>query len=174
MRRLMLLRHAKSDWPSGVIDRGRPLAERGRRAAPLMGAYIARHALQPDRVLVSPARRSQETWELAARPLSDSPDPMVEERLYDASTNAMLDVVREQPDSCHLLLLVGHNPSLQDFALHLIATGEAEARQRVFEKYPTGGLTVIDFAIDSWNDLRPLSGRLDRFVVPRMLGSVAD
>ena len=111
---------------------------------------------------------------IAARPLPDSPDPVVEERLYDASAHALLDLLREQPDTCHLVLLVGHNPSLQDLALHLVATGEAEARQRLLEKYPTGGLTVIDFAIDAWSDVHPLSGRLDRFVVPRMLGTVAD
>ena len=174
MRRLMLLRHTKSDWPQGAADRGRPLSERGREVAPLMGAYLARHALLPDRILVSPSRRTLETWELASRPLSRPREPVVDERIYEASADLLLDLLRDQPETCHLLLVVGHNPGLQDLALRLVATGDADARRRLAEKYPTGGLTVIDFAVDDWSAVHPRSGRLDQFVVPKMLDAPAD
>ncbi|ALK08774.1 SixA phosphatase family protein [Blastochloris viridis] len=174
MRRLMLLRHTKSDWSQTTADRGRPLNDRGRVAAPLMGAYLAHHALVPDRAVVSPARRTLETWELASKPLAGLIEPVVDERIYEASADSLLCVVRDQPEHCHLLLLVGHNPGLQDLALRMIATGDAEARRRLAEKYPTGGLTVIDFAVDDWSVVHPRSGRLDRFVVPKMLDAPAD
>ncbi|BBF91830.1 SixA phosphatase family protein [Blastochloris tepida] len=174
MRRLMLLRHTKSDWPQGAADRGRPLNERGREVAPLMGAYLARHALLPDRILVSPSRRTLETWELASRPLSPACEPVIDERIYEASADLLLDMLRDQPETCHQLLVVGHNPGLQDLALRLVATGDADARRRLAEKYPTGGLTVIDFAVDDWSAVHPRSGRLDRFVVPKMLDAPAD
>jgi phosphohistidine phosphatase len=175
MRRLMLLRHAKSDWSQTTADRGRPLNDRGRAVAPLMGAYLAHHALLPDRVVVSPARRTLETWELAARPLAGSAAaPVVEERIYEASAETLLGVVRALPEACHLVLVVGHNPGMQELALQLIATGDADARRRLAEKYPTGGLTVIDFAVDDWAVVHPRSGRLDRFVVPKMLDAPAD
>jgi phosphohistidine phosphatase len=176
MRRLMLLRHAKSDWSNATADRSRPLNDRGRAIAPQMGAYLAHHALVPDRVVVSPARRARETWELAAKSFGGAAalEPALDERIYEASAEDLFSVVRAQPDSCHLLLLVGHNPGLQELALQLIATGEADARRRLAEKYPTAGLTVIDFAVDDWRVVHPRSGRLDRFVVPKMLDAPAD
>ena len=99
---------------------------------------------------------------------------MIDDRIYEASAEDLIGVLREQPDTCHLLLLVGHNPGLQELALQLIATGDAEARRRLAEKYPTAGLTVIDFAVDDWSVVHPRSGRLDRFVVPKMLDAPAD
>lgn len=174
MRRLMLLRHTKSDWTDGAEDRERPLGPRGRQAAPLMGAYLAHHGLVPDRVLVSPARRTRETWDLAAAAFGTELPVAIDERIYMASTGRLFDIVREQPADAHVLLVVGHNPGLQDLALELVATGEGDARERLGEKFPTGGLAVIDFAIDDWRDVHPLGGRLDRFVGPRMLGAGAD
>jgi phosphohistidine phosphatase len=176
MRRLMLLRHAKSDWSHATADRNRPLNDRGRAVAPQMGAYLAHHALVPDRVVVSPARRAQETWDLAAKPLGKAASlaPALDDRIYEASAESLITILREQPETCHLLLLVGHNPGLQELALQLVATGDAEARRRLADKYPTAGLTVIDFAVDDWSVVHPRSGRLDRFVVPKMLDAPAD
>lgn len=174
MRRLLLLRHAKSDWATATADRERPLAARGRAAAPLMGGYLARHALAPDRVLVSPARRTRETWDLAAGALPGDRPRVVEDRIYEAGTGLLFDLVLEQPDDAHSVLIVGHNPGLHDLALELVASGDSEARERLGEKFPTGALAVIDFAIDAWADIHLLSGRLDRFIVPKMLGLRAD
>lgn len=173
MRRLLLLRHAKSDWPDGVADQERPLAPRGRAAAPRMGAYMAQQGLAADRVLVSPARRTRETWELVCAQMPPVPTISSEPRLYDASCTRLLGVLREQPRQVHTLMLLGHNPGLHDLASTLIASGATPDLQRLAEKFPTAGLAVIDLPVDDWAALTPASGRLDRFVTPRELMGAA-
>jgi phosphohistidine phosphatase len=175
MRRLMLLRHAKSDWTrSGTRDHERALAPRGREAAPRIGAYMAHHGLTPDLVLCSTATRARETWDLVAPAFADAPPAIYEGRLYEAGADALFDFVKATKPGAHVLLLTGHNPGLHDFAQRLIASGDTDARQRLTEKFPTGALAVIDFAIDDWRKLHPRSGRLDRFVVPRALATAPD
>ncbi|MFG1479406.1 histidine phosphatase family protein [Xanthobacter sp. V4C-4] len=173
MRRLILLRHAKSDWPDGVVDQERPLAPRGRSAAPRIGAYIAQQGLGADRVLVSPARRTRETWELVSGKMPPVPTMASEPRLYDASAARLLAVVREQPRQIHTLMLIGHNPGMEDLASTLVAGGSAPDLERLSEKFPTGALAVIDLPVDDWCAATPGSGRLDRFVVPRDLAGAA-
>src|SRR5712691_4411228 len=175
MRRLMLLRHAKSDWskPMGH-DRERNLAPRGREAAPRIGAYMAHHGLTPDLVLCSTATRARQTWDLVADAFAAAPPAAYEERLYEANADALLGVVKEAKGGTHVLMLIGHNPGLHELAQRLIASGDIDARQRLLEKFPTGALVVIDFAIDDWRKLHPRSGRLDRFVVPRALETTTD
>jgi phosphohistidine phosphatase len=175
MRRLLLLRHAKSSWSEpGASDHDRPLNRRGQEAAPRIGAYLARHGLIPDRVLCSTARRARETWELVAAEAAAAPAPTFTEHLYDASSRALIDVFRHAGAEANSLLVVGHNPGLQEVATALIASGDLEDRERLREKLPTGGLVVIDFAIEDWSKLHPRSGRLERFVVPRMLEAATD
>jgi phosphohistidine phosphatase len=175
MRRLMLLRHAKSDRSSpGALDRDRPLEARGEAAAPRVGAYMARHGLVPDRVICSPARRTRDTWNLLAAAFSRRPAVTVEDRVYDVTAATLLDVVRKTEDAVHSLLIVGHNPGLHDLAGLLIASGDVEARERLHEKFPTAGLAVIDFAYDDWQKLHRQAGRLDRFVTPRSLTDATD
>ena len=175
MRRLMLLRHAKSDRSlPGMRDHERPLAARGRTAACRIGAYIAHHSLAPDRTLCSTAVRTRDTWALLAQALQKPPPTTFEGRLYDATPAAILDVLRETATEIHCLLLVGHNPGMQDVARALIASGDVEARERLREKFPTAGLAVIDFALDDWNKLHARAGRLDRFVTPRLLDTATD
>jgi len=175
MRRLMLLRHAKSDWSrSGARDHERTLAPRGREAAPRIGAYMLHHGLLPDFVLCSTATRARETWDLVAKAFATKPAMTYEGRLYEAGPNAIFDVVTETKSGVHALLLVGHNPGLHDFAQRLIASGDTDARARLSEKFPTGALAVIDFAVDEWSKLHPRSGRLDRLVVPRTLAAATD
>ena len=169
MRRLILLRHAKSDWPDGTPDHERPLAERGREAAPVIGAYMAREGLVPDRVLVSSARRTQETWALVAPQLRSSPEVEREPRIYEANVSTLLAVVQGQPVACHTLLMVGHNPGFEDLAARLTDSGSVEARLAMAAKFPTGALAVIDLPVDRWEDVTPKSGRLDRFITPRAL-----
>jgi phosphohistidine phosphatase len=175
MRRLMLLRHAKSDRSSlGTRDRDRPLDGRGKAAAPRIGAYMALHDLMPDRVLCSPARRTHDTWSLVAGAFAKPPAIEFDDRLYDASADTILDVVRKTGADIHSLLVIGHNPGLQDLAGLLIASGDVEARERLREKFPTAALLVIDFAFDDWRKLHRRAGRLDRFVTPRSLASATD
>lgn len=175
MRRLMLFRHAKSDRSApGAVDRDRPLERRGKEAAPRIGAYMTRHGLLPDSVVCSPARRTRETWSLVAAAFSKPPSVTFEERVYNATANTLLDVARKTSNDVHSLLIIGHNPGLQDLAALLIASGDVEARERLHEKFPTAGLVVIDFAYDDWQKLHRQAGRLDRFVTPRSLTSATD
>lgn len=174
MRRLMLLRHAKSDWTQGQRDHDRTLAPRGAAAAPTVGTYMAEHELVPDRALVSTARRTRETWELVASAFREKVGVAFDDRLYEANAKALLAAVRETEPTIKALLLVGHNPGMQELAKLLIGAGAASARNRLWEKFPTAGLAVIDIPIDAWEDLQPQSGRLDRFVTPRGLHADAD
>lgn len=175
MRRLMLLRHAKSDWARpGLRDHDRPLNPRGREAAPKMGAYMVRHSLVPDLIVASTARRVTETLALLLPAFDRPPQIVSEPRIYDAESATLLDIVKETPRSSHSLLLVGHNPGIAEFAALLIASGDVDARQRLIEKFPTAALAVIDFATDDWAKVHPRGGRLDRFVVPRALEAGTD
>jgi phosphohistidine phosphatase len=169
------LRHAKSDWSvGGQRDQDRALAARGREAAPLIGAYMARHGLKPDKALVSSARRARETWDLVAPAFGKSLDVSFDPRLYEANPKALLIPLREAGSTAHSLLVVGHNPGIQELASLLMASGDIDARQRLLEKFPTAALAVIDFPIDTWSALAPHSGRLDRFVTPRALDADTD
>ncbi len=171
----MLLRHAKSSWSEpGARDLDRPLNRRGQDVAPRIGAYLARHGLIPDRVLCSTARRARETWELMASEAPAAPPATFSEKLYNATSRALVDVLRHAEPEAASLLVVGHNPGLQEVATALIASGDLEDRERLREKLPTGGLVVIDFAIADWSKLHTRSGRLERFVVPRMLEAATD
>ena len=127
--RLILLRHAKTEKAeAGQRDHTRRLNARGRDDAPMIGAYMARHGLVPDRALVSSAARTRETWERVAAELAARPQVIHEERLYNAGSEAILALVKETEPSVRTLLLVGHNPGLHDLARLLIATGDVEAR----------------------------------------------
>jgi phosphohistidine phosphatase len=170
--RLILLRHAKSEKAeAGQRDHARRLNARGRDDAPMIGAYMARHALVPDRALVSSAARTRETWERVATTLAARPQVIHEERLYDASSEAILALVKETGPGVRTLLVVGHNPGLHDVARLLIASGDVEARERLNEDLPTSGLAVIDFAGKDWRKVHPHGGRLERFVSPRSLAT---
>ena len=175
MRRLILLRHAKAE-PSepGMEDRARVLVERGRKDAAKIGAYMKSHALVPDRVAISPAARTQETWKLTAAAFRPAPGAMSAEQLYDATPHAIFALIKDMPASAHTLMVVGHNPGLHEIALMLIASGDIDARERLREKLPTAGLVIIDFAFDDWNKLHPQSGRLERFVSPKSLESATN
>jgi len=174
MRRLLLLRHAKTERPEpGERDRDRKLTARGRSDAPVIASYMARHRLVPDLVLVSPATRTLETWELVAAAFRNAPRLVKDDRIYNAGTDTLLDLVRETGDA-RTLLIIGHNPSLHDFARRLAGSGDVDARESLNEKLPTSGLVVIDLAFDDWSKLHDGAGRLERFVSPRLIGAASD
>jgi phosphohistidine phosphatase len=170
--RLILLRHAKSEKAEpGMRDHERRLNARGQHDAPLMGAYMARHALIPDRVIVSTAERTRETWQRLAEALGDRPQVTYEERLYNAGSEAILALAKQIEPPVRTLMMIGHNPGLHDLARLLIASGDVEARERLNEGLPTSGLAVIDFASHDWGKVHPRGGRLERFVSPRTLAA---
>jgi len=170
MRRLYLFRHAKAESAEpGKQDLDRALVERGRKDAGQIGSYMATHALIPDRVVLSPAARTQESWKYLASALHPVPGAATMEQIYDATTHDILAIIMDTPASVHALMIVGHNPALHEIALMLIATGDIDARERLREKLPTSGLIIIDFAFDDWSKLHPQSGRLERFVTPKLL-----
>ena len=123
-RRLILLRHAKSDWPD-VPDRDRPLAKRGRRDAPRIGRWLREHGYQPDVVVVSAATRARQTWDLVAPELGGSPAVHFEPRAYAASALTLLYLAQELPERYHTALLIAHNPGLSDLATSLATPPEA-------------------------------------------------
>jgi len=175
MRRLLLLRHAKSERLTlGGNDLDRRLTPRGRADAPKLGAYMVRHALTPERVIMSTAARTRETWDLAAAAFAAKPPQVHDERLYEADPPTILQVIQECGREAPSLLIVGHNPGLHELANLLIASGDIEARQRLNEKFPTAGLAVIHFALDDWAKLHPHAGRLDHFVSPRSLDAATN
>jgi phosphohistidine phosphatase len=171
----MLLRHAKSDWSrAGLPDRDRPLNARGREAAPMMAAHISDHGLVPQRVIVSSALRTRETWKLMVPTFPRKPETIFERRIYEASPHMILSVIKETPDSIKSLMIVGHNPGLQTLALALVGSGDSALREDLAAKFPTGALAVIDFVTGSWSALRAGTGKLVRFVRPRSLPGEED
>ena len=173
MRRLLLLRHAKSAYPQGVADRDRPLNDRGRAAAQLMGAYIAREALQPDHAMVSPARRTQETWEIVRADLADTPMETVPS-IYEAPAGRILDAIRSAPAEVTSLLVIGHNPGLGDLAQRLAGEGPKDLIRELREKFPTAALAVLEFDAEDWAGIAAGGGRLQRFVRPRQPAAEMD
>jgi phosphohistidine phosphatase len=170
--RLMLLRHAKADKrEGGTPDQDRPLNARGQRDASAIGAYLSRHGLVPDLSLSSPAKRTRQTWEALAQQLSGTPPARFDERLYDASADAIRIVIRETEARIGTLMVIGHNPGLHDFACRVIASGDVEARETLREALPTAGLVVISVAGPAWRDLHFHGARLEHFVTPRSLAA---
>lgn len=175
MRRLMLLRHAKSDWSqSEQGDHARGLAPRGRKAAPLIGRYMADHALIPDRAIVSTSVRTRETWGLVADMFPHNPPADFDDRIYEASPRDILAALAQAPAAPRSLLVVGHNPGLHETANLLVESGEPRLRASLLDKFPTAALAVIDFDMDAWADIRPASGHLQCFVTPRALRAATD
>jgi phosphohistidine phosphatase len=170
MRRLTLLRHAKSSWDDTVPrDFDRPLNAKGLKAARTMGRYMRDEALSFDHVVASPAVRVVETldgvWEGYGRTLK----PVWDRRIYLASCVNLLDVVKETPDSVQDVLMAGHNPGLEDLVLMLVPDREGDAlRDSLEEKFPTAALATLEFD-GPWTDLEPRTARLTRFIRPRDL-----
>ena len=174
MRRLMLLRHAKTetDAPSGR-DQDRRLDDRGHRDAAEIGGWIATHPPFPESVLVSSATRTQQTWDIAWAAMKDVvPPPQVEllPELYGADPLRILAAVRSPSTAdAKRLMVVGHNPGMHELALALAGSGDAAGRKALAGNLPTSGLAVLDFAVDNWADVAFRRGQLVLFVSPKVL-----
>ena len=171
MKKLTLLRHAKSGWDDPVSrDFDRPLNAKGKRAAYRIGEYLREHDLAFDHVVASPAVRVIETLEHVAEGAGETMAPSWDKRLYLASAVSLLDVIQESDDSHDSLLLAGHNPGLEDLVLMLVPDDpDDQARDQVEEKFPTASIAEIHFPVDRWEDVRANSGALSWFVRPRDL-----
>lgn len=122
-RTLVILRHAKSDWSGGEPDRERPLAPRGRRQAPEAGAWLAAHLDVPELAVVSPAVRARATWELVAAELPEDVPIRVEEKVYAGSGRELREVLGSLPLEVGSVVLVGHNPGVEDLVQELTGDG---------------------------------------------------
>ena len=170
-RRLVLLRHAKSDWPD-VPDRDRPLAKRGRRDAPRVGRWLHEHGYQPEVVICSAACRTRQTWDLLAPELGGSPAVRFEPRAYAATALTLLYLVQELPSRYRTALLVAHNPGLSELAGSLAApprgNGATGNGPRPAISLPTAAVAVLEFPGD-WAGLTPGQARLLDYTTPAAL-----
>jgi len=164
VKTLTLLRHAKTERESPDGDFGRWLTERGHTDADRMGQEIRELGLQFDLVLASPARRVIET--LAGVGMLE---PIFDERIYNASSAQLLDVVRAADDGANSLLLVGHNPSMERLAAQLTVDDKTGLRGRLIEKFPTAALAQIELPAEHWQDVAGGAGRLVRYIRPKDL-----
>jgi len=172
MKRLLLFRHAKSSWSErGLADHDRPLSGRGRRAAPAMGRAMAELDLLPQRVLCSTSLRTRQTLALAAEAWPASIEIEYLSGLYHAGSAGLEQIVGRHGAEAQTLMLVGHQPGIQEFALDLISQSERAAQARLEAKFPTAALAVIEFRLDDWRDFSGASGRLIRYIRPRDLES---
>ncbi|MFJ3234146.1 SixA phosphatase family protein [Streptomyces sp. NPDC086787] len=167
LRRLVVLRHAKSAWPDGVPDHERPLAARGRRDAPAAGAALVETDCLPDLVLCSTAVRARRTWALASAEWGTPPPVRHDPRLYAADAQELLDVVREVPPEVETLLLVGHNPGLEQLVLALAGGDLDDALDAVRTKFPTSAIAVLAWHGTGWPTLGPGAALLTSMTVPR-------
>lgn len=172
MLTLILLRHAKSSWSDPTLaDHDRPLGKRGLADAPAMGKAMAGYGIEPDLVLCSSARRTRDTLDLVLPELRVEPKVVYEEALYHARPGEMLDMLHALQPGATRVMLVGHNPEIQSFALDLVGAGPKHFRERLRMKYPTAALAVIDFASRPWKRVAVNSGTLKLFLTPKELRS---
>lgn len=167
-RRLILMRHGKSDYPLGVSDHDRPLAARGNREAPAAGAWLVENDLIPDYIICSDALRARATCAWVLSELGEKgPTPYVDSRVYGAGATALCSIINEVPDAVSTLLVIGHQPTLQDLALRLAsAQSDEEAVYELAMNYPTLGTTVLE-TDHSYSLLDARDARVTHFIVPR-------
>lgn len=173
MKTIYILRHAKSDWGDPAIkDQDRSLNDRGREAAPRMGVYIRAKKYKPELVLCSTARRTVETLELVRGNLGGAAVAF-EEGLYLAEVRYLLERVRKLDDAVGSVMLIGHNPGLEQLAKALSSSptseGDEERHKRMREKFTTCAFAVITMPFDTWRAVKAGAGELKDFMRPKDL-----
>ncbi len=167
MKTLILMRHAKSDWDDPTLeDIERPLNRRGRMSAGALGEWLETGGHRPERVLLSSAVRTQETWARVATQLSDEADVLVLEALYLAPEERMLEQLRRKGGDADVVMMICHNPGTAALAERLL---ETPIREMALAQFPTGATAIIDFDVQDWREVGPALGRLQDFIVPRAL-----
>ncbi|OON74037.1 SixA phosphatase family protein [Streptomyces tsukubensis] len=164
-RTIVLLRHAKADWPE-VSDHERPLAERGRQDAAAVGRRLAGTGIDFDLAICSTAVRTRETWKLAVPELPERPRTVYEERVYEASPGELIAVLNETPDEVTGALLIGHNPGVQGLAEILAGKADSDARTALGNRgFPTAAFAVLTFT-GPWKSLEPGTATLTDYWAP--------
>ena len=168
INRLVIMRHAKADWPGGVADHDRPLEERGHRDAPLAGRWLLKHGLAPDFILCSSALRTRQTCTWVCAELGDkAPTPKLESGLYGASGVRMLSVINQVPETVTTLMVISHMPGVQDLAMHLASRDSVhDAYMDAATGFPTSALTILETE-KPWAELDGQDARLIKFKVAR-------
>jgi phosphohistidine phosphatase len=171
MKRLTVLRHAKSSWEEpNTDDFDRPLNERGWKAARRMGRELKQRKITFDLALASPAARVRETLDGVRESYGDFPfEIRFDERIYLARASTLLEIVRELPESTKAALLVGHNPGLERLVANLTGDDDDHLRRRVQEKFPTAALAVIELPANRWKEVDEGSGSVAELILPRDL-----
>lgn len=169
MRTLYVLRHAKSDWgDESLRDFDRPLNGRGRKAAKAMGSAMRERGLAPDLVLLSPSARTTETLARVEEGFGANFEKVEEPGIYLAEARTLVDLIRGAPAKSERLMVVGHNPGMQEM-VRTLAKGPPELLDEAGAKFPTGALAEITFDVSDWPDVTPGSGSIRSFVKPREL-----
>ena len=170
MKILTLLRHAKSSWDDPVSrDFDRPLNKRGRKAARVIGRAMRDEGLSFDAIIASPAVRVVETLRDVGDGYGRALEPEQHQDLYLASPAVLLERIHQADDAVDRLLVVGHNPGLEQLTLLLAGSSGDGLREKVELKYPTATLAEIRFDVDHWRDVDAGGGTLTRFIRPRDL-----
>jgi phosphohistidine phosphatase len=168
MKRLFLLRHAKSSWDDPELeDHERPLASRGRQGAKRVAAYMRENDFKPAIVLCSTALRARQTLELVAPAFPKQTEIEIERSLYSAGGRDLMTRLRRVRPDAQSVLLIGHNPAMQHLAL--IVASESEQMEPIRKKFPTAALAVLDVRIEDWGELGPGDGDLADFITPKRL-----
>ena len=150
----------------GSSDKARTLAARGRRDAPTIGRWLAEQGIEPDLVVISPAKRTRQTWELALPETGGTPPSTIDARVYENSIEDLLAVIQEAGPDVTTLALVGHNPSMEELAVTLDDGGGSASRDELRKGFPTSGVAVLAIPSD-WADVGPATATLEHFAVPR-------
>ena len=168
LKRLVLLRHAKSDYPLGVSDHDRPLAARGNREAPAAGAWLRENDVVPDFIMLSDAQRTRATCAWVISELGEkAPTPYLDSRIYGASSTRLCSIINETPETVTTLMVIGHQPVLQELAMRLASVdSNEEAVYELAMDYPTLGMTVLQTE-KPWAEVDGRDMQVTHFVVPR-------
>jgi len=165
MKRLILIRHAKSNWDeTSTPDKDRPLNARGRKSAEAVGVWLSENYPEVGEVLVSSAKRCQETWQAMSGSLQDGINPRVDDTLYLADENQMLKILRTATSDC--VVMIVHMPGIGSLARAL--RRDPPPMHEMFKKYPTGAATVLDFRVGDWSEVQIGTGIFVDYVVPKV------
>lgn len=160
MKKLVLIRHAKSDWSNPFLDDFlRPLNKRGEKNAPLMAKVLKEKNIRPDLIISSPSLRTKQTLEYFIKKLNYDDEVRFEESIYEAPYENLLKVIKDIPNIYKIVFLIGHNPGLCDLTNFLL--------DKHFENIPTCGIVEIDFDVKNWKDISKENSNLISFEYPK-------